>query len=114
MEYVDFGGTGLKVSRLAIGTGTHGFGGRSEQSDLGVRALSSLLRRAYDRGVTFWDTADGYGTHPHVAEALRGIPRDGVVIATKTISRSAAQVTRDVERFLQELDTDVLDVVLLH
>lgn len=76
--------------------------------------MASLLRLAYDHGVTFWDTAEAYGTHPHVAQALRGIPRDDVVIATKTAARTAAQVTRDLERFLRELDTDALEIVLLH
>lgn len=114
MDYVQFGKTGLNVSRLAFGTGTHGWGGRSEQTKLGVDGLADLLRLAYDRGVNFWDAADDYGTHPHVARALQGIPRDEVVIATKTMSRDGAQVTRDVERYLTELGTDVLDVVLLH
>jgi aryl-alcohol dehydrogenase-like predicted oxidoreductase len=114
METVDFGTTGLRVSRLSFGTGTHGWGHRSEQTALGVDGLANLLQLAYDGGVNFWDAADGYGSHPHVARALRGIPRDAVVIATKTSSRTAREVTRDVERFLRELDTDVLDVVLMH
>jgi aryl-alcohol dehydrogenase-like predicted oxidoreductase len=113
MEYVDFGKTGLKVSRLSFGTGTHGWGNRSEQTDLGLEELANLLRLAYDHGVNFWDAADAYGSHPHVARALQGLPRDALVIATKTSSRTA-QVTQDVERFLKELRTDVLDVVLLH
>lgn len=114
MDYVKFGQTGLNVSRLAFGTGTAGWGGRSEQTNLGVDKLASLLRLAYDHGVNFWDAADDYGSHPHVARALQGIPREGVVIATKTMSRDAARVTRDVERFLRELGTDVLDILLLH
>lgn len=114
MDYVDFGRTGLRVSRLAFGTGTHGWGGRSEQTALGLDGLADLLRLAYDYGVNFWDAADGYGSHPHVARALQDIPRETVVIATKTTSRSATAVRRDVERFLKELNTDMLDIVLLH
>jgi aryl-alcohol dehydrogenase-like predicted oxidoreductase len=114
METVDFGKTGLSVSRLSVGTGTHGWGGRSEQTDLGVDELAGLLRLAYDHGVNFWDAADAYGSHPHIFRALQGIPRDEVVIATKASARSAQAVTRDVERFLRELGTDVLDIVLLH
>jgi aryl-alcohol dehydrogenase-like predicted oxidoreductase len=114
MEKVNLGRTGLTVSRLAFGTGTGGWGGRSEQTVLGLDGLASLLRAAYDAGVNFWDTADEYGSHAHVARALRGIPRDHVVIATKTTARSAEAATRDVERFLRELNTDVLDIVLLH
>jgi aryl-alcohol dehydrogenase-like predicted oxidoreductase len=114
MDSVDFGDTGLKVPRLSFGTGTNGWGGRSEQTDLGVEGLANLLRLAYDRGIRFWDAADQYGSHPHVARALQGIPRDSVVIATKTNSRTARAVTKDIERFLRELSVDVLDVVLLH
>ncbi len=114
MESVDFGNTGLTVSRLCFGTGTHGWGGRSEQTALGLDGLASLLRTAYDLGICFWDAADAYGSHRHIAKALQGLSRDGVVIATKTSSRSARAVTQDVERFLRELGTDVLDIVLLH
>ena len=114
MEYVDFGRTGLRVSRLSIGTGTNGWGGRSDQTALGLDGPANLLRLAYDKGINFWDAADAYGSHPHIARALQGIPREAVVIATKTMSRSAKAVTRDVERFLKELGIDVLDVVLLH
>ena len=114
MDYVDFGKTGLKVSRLSIGTGTNGWAGRSEQTALGLDGLANLLRLAYDHGINFWDAADAYGSHPHVAKALQDIPRDDVVIATKSMSRTAWEVRRDIERFLRELDTDVLDIVLLH
>lgn len=114
MDSVDFGNTGLIVSRLCFGTGTHGWGGRSEQTALGLDGLANLLRTAYDLGVRFWDAADAYGSHRHVARALQGLPRDGVVIATKASSRSARSVTQDIERFLRELGTDVLDILLLH
>ncbi|MBN1581099.1 MAG: aldo/keto reductase [Anaerolineae bacterium] len=114
MDSIEFGRTGLRVSRLAVGTGTHGFGGRSQQTALGVDGLANLLRRAYDLGVTFWDAADGYGSHPHVARALETVPRERVVIATKTMSRKADQMTRDIERFRRELNIDVLDIVLMH
>lgn len=114
MDRVDFGDTGLRVSRLSLGTGSHGWSGRSEQTGLGLEGLAHLLRSAYDLGVTFWDTADEYGSHPHIAKALAGLPREDVVLATKTTARTAQDVTKDIERFLRELKTDVLDVVLLH
>lgn len=114
MDMVEFGRTGLRVSRLAVGTGTNGFGGRSQQTALGLDGLSSLLRRACDLGVNFWDLADAYGSHPHAARALEAVPRERVVIATKTMSRKADQVTQDIERFRRELRIDVLDIVLMH
>jgi hypothetical protein len=86
MEQVPFGSTGLTVSRLAFGTGSHGWDHRSEQTDLGIEGLARLLCAAYDAGVTFWDGADMYGSHPHLARALQTVPRDRVVITTKTLA----------------------------
>jgi aryl-alcohol dehydrogenase-like predicted oxidoreductase len=115
VQRVVLGGTGLEVSRLAIGTGTGGWGGRSEQTErLGFRGLADVLVHAYEKGITFFDTADQYGSHAHVREALKAIPRDRVVIATKTVARTARDAAADLDRFRRELGTDVLDVVLLH
>jgi aryl-alcohol dehydrogenase-like predicted oxidoreductase len=114
MQYVELGSTGLRVSRLSIGTGTHGFGGRSDQTALGIEGLAALLRQGYEQGVNFWDAADGYGSHPHLARALRSVPLGDVVIATKTMSRTGREVREDIARFLRELGTDVIDIVLLH
>ena len=114
MNYINFGNTGLSVSRLAVGTGTHGWSGRSDQTALGLEGLATLLRRAFDAGVNFWDAADGYGSHPHVAQALQGLPREQVVIATKTTAQQGSEVLKNLERFCKELRTEVLDIVLLH
>ena len=114
MNLIELGHTGLRVSRLCIGTGTHGWARHSEQTALGLEGLVSLLREAFELGVNFWDTADQYGSHPHIAEALKQVSRDKVVLTTKTTAKRERAVTRDIERFLKELDTDVLDIVLLH
>ena len=114
LEPIELGLTGLSVSPLCFGTGTQGWNGRSNQSDLGIDRLADLLQFAHERGITFWDTADQYGTHPHIAEALRRVDRDQTTITTKTVSRTAAEVRADMERFLSELDTDYIDIVLLH
>jgi aryl-alcohol dehydrogenase-like predicted oxidoreductase len=114
IEQVDLGRTGLRVSRLCFGTGSNGWEHRSNQSDLGVERLAYLLRFAHERGVTFWDTADQYGTHRHVAAALQAVGREKVVLTTKTVARTAVEVEQDVERFLQELRTDYIDILLLH
>jgi aryl-alcohol dehydrogenase-like predicted oxidoreductase len=81
---------------------------------LGIEGLANLLRRAYDLGVNFWDAADAYGSHPHVARALQGLPRERVVIVTKTMARKGPDIIKDLARFRKELNTDVLDIVLLH
>ena len=114
MYKVDLGLTGLQVSQLCFGTGTNGWNHRSNQGDLGIDRLPYLLRFAHERGVTFWDTADQYGTHSHIAEALNSLERESVTITTKTVSRNATDVRSDIERFLSELNTDYLDIVLLH
>src|SRR5690348_15956570 len=71
-DRVKLGPMGVQVSRLAQGSGTNGSGGSSNQTKkLGVQGLADLYRAAYDQGVTFFDTADQYGTHPHVKLALK-------------------------------------------
>jgi aryl-alcohol dehydrogenase-like predicted oxidoreductase len=114
MQRVTLGGTGIEVSRLCIGTGTNGWGGNSNQTRLGFDRCVHLLRYAYDRGISFWDSADQYGSHTHVREALRQVGRPNVVVTTKTTSRSPGAVEADVHRFLREQGTDYLDIVLLH
>src|ERR1700758_5310298 len=83
------GRSGIKTSRLAMGTGTVGSGHHSNQTALGVKGLSDLLLNGYDHGLRFFDSADSYGSHPHVAEALKQIPRDKVTVLTKTWARDA-------------------------
>jgi aryl-alcohol dehydrogenase-like predicted oxidoreductase len=75
---------------------------------------AAILVRGFELGVNFWDTADGYKSHPIVAEALRRVDRSRAVVNTKTRARTAADSTADVDRFRQELGVDVLDTVLVH
>src|SRR6266550_5911964 len=113
-DTVVLGKTGIKTSRLAIGTGTVGVGHHSHQTSLGVKGLSELLLNGYDKGLRFFDAADSYGSHPHVAEALKHIPRDKVTVLTKTWARDAAGTRADLDRFRKELGTDYIDVCLMH
>jgi len=108
------GQTGLQVSRLACGTGTAGSNHQSDQSRLGIQGLANLLIHGYNQGLNFWDSADAYGTHPHIAAALQSVPREKVVIQTKSDSRTYADVQADVDRFLTELNTSYIDSLLLH
>lgn len=110
MERVPYGQTGLIVSRLNFGTGLMGRLRYQLSPDDG----GELLRQALDLGLNFWDTADGYGTHPHVAAALRQVAREQVVVSTKTKAKTKADALADVERFRQEVGADYLDVILLH
>jgi aryl-alcohol dehydrogenase-like predicted oxidoreductase len=114
-DRVVLGKTGIEVSRLAIGTGTNGWNQASNQTrQLGINGLSGLLKAAYDKGVFFWDSADQYGTHPHLKEALKSVPREKVVILTKTHASTEEEMKADLDRFRKELGTDYIDILLLH
>jgi 1-deoxyxylulose-5-phosphate synthase len=113
-DTITLGSTGIRTSRLAMGTGTVGTGHHSHQTDLGVKGLSDLLLNGYDQGLRFFDSADSYGSHPHVAEALKHVPRDKVTVLTKSWARDPAGMRADLERFRRELGTDYLDVCLMH
>src|SRR5882757_9657959 len=113
-DTVTLGKTGITTSRLAMGTGTVGSGHHSHQTALGVKGLSDLLLNGHDNGLRFFDAADAYGSHPHVAEALKHVPRNKVTILTKSWSRTAPEMRADLDRFRKELGTDHLDIVLMH
>jgi aryl-alcohol dehydrogenase-like predicted oxidoreductase len=114
-DLVTLGPRKLKLTRLAMGTGTNGFGGSSMQTrSLGVRGLGDLLRAGADQGVSFWDTADQYGSHPHVREALKAVKRDKVTLLTKTHAHTYAEMKADFDRYRRELNTDYIDIMLLH
>src|SRR5215475_2501266 len=113
-DTVTLGKTGIKTSRLAMGTGTVGVGHHSHQTALGVKGLSDLLLNGHDRGLRFFDAADSYGSHPHVAEALKHVKRDQVTVLSKTWARDPATARADLDRFRKELGTDYLDVCLMH
>jgi len=113
-DTVTLGSTGITTSRLAMGTGTVGSGHHSHQTALGVKGLSDLLLNGYDHGLRFFDSADSYGSHPHVAEALKHVARDKVTVLTKTWARDADTARADLDRFRRELGIDHIDIVLMH
>lgn len=113
-DTVTLGKTGIQTSRLAMGTGTRGWAHHSHQTSLGVKGLSELLLNGYDQGVRFIDAADSYGSHRHVAETLKHVPRDKVTVLTKTDARSPEKVRAHLDRFRRELGTDYIDVCLMH
>jgi len=107
LRKVKFGRTGLEVSRLCVGTDYRDFYGNA---DLG----GALLRRAYELGLNFWDTADDYGAHPGIREALKSLDRSKIVIATKTYGKEERDVEESIERSLQEMETPYIDIFMLH
>jgi aryl-alcohol dehydrogenase-like predicted oxidoreductase len=114
-DRIKLGPRKIELSRLAMGTGTDGVGGSSNQTrKLGVQGLADLFRAAYDQGITFWDSADQYGTHPNVKLALKSLPREKVTILTKTRASTDKEMRADLDRFRRELGTDYIDILLLH
>jgi 1-deoxyxylulose-5-phosphate synthase len=114
-DVIELGPGKVKVSRLAIGTGTFGRGRSSNQMrKLGAEGLSDLFWYAHDNGVFFWDSADGYGSHDAIKAGLKKVPREKVTIMTKSDARTVKEIKDDLERFRQEMATDYIDIVLLH
>ncbi len=123
---VQLAGTDIKMSRVGLGTGMTGGNRQSDHTRMGFEKLVGLIRHGYDRGVTFWDLADLYGSHLYCREALRSIPREKVAIMTKVwwrydgpVEPVAPPYTKKIahttiERFRHELNTDYIDMVLLH
>jgi aryl-alcohol dehydrogenase-like predicted oxidoreductase len=114
-DVIELGPAKIKVSRMGVGTGTYGAGHESNQTrGLGVDGVANMLKSAYDNGIFLWDTADAYGTHDAIKAALKTVPRDKVTILTKTDAWTADKTKADIDRFLKELGTDYIDILLLH
>lgn len=120
-EVVPLGKTAIKVTRVGFGTGMRGGGRQSNQTRLGKEKFEALLKAAYERGVRLFDAADLYGTHPYIGRALSKMPRKEYVISSKIWWRQGGIPERErpdadvvVERFLKELNTDYIDLILLH
>jgi aryl-alcohol dehydrogenase-like predicted oxidoreductase len=112
MQFTTLGNTGLEVSVAGLGCGGNsriGLGtGLSESQSI------ALVREALDLGVNFIDTANAYGTEGIVGKAIKGRPRDSVVVSTKSHATSGPAVLANLENSLRQLDTDYVDVFHLH
>lgn len=119
-ETVTLGKSGVQVTRLAQGTGWNGSARSSAHTRLGEKAFQSLIRHDIDHGVTFMDSADLYGSHPYLRNALRGVAREKYTVLTKIWPRTefwnaySGGAKAEVDRFRKEFATDYLEVVLLH
>jgi aryl-alcohol dehydrogenase-like predicted oxidoreductase len=119
-DQVVLGNTGMKLSRLGIGTGTVS---GSVQRSLGREKFNDLIRYAYDRGITYIDTSDTYQTHTWVRDAIKGLPREKLYIQSKMMHMAGfgmrgfgrpASPKETLERFLKELNVDYINTVLIH
>jgi hypothetical protein len=109
-DSVVLGKTGLRLSRLGFGAGTRS--GRI-QRDLGHEGFNRLIRYAYERGITYIDTADGYQTHTWIREAIQGLPREKLFILTK-MGGIPENPMKEIDRYRKELGVDVIDCLLAH
>ena len=114
MKKVELGKTGIKVSRLGIGTGTGLPSGYCAQALMDTNELAGLLLYSLDRGINHWDTAFQYNTYSHIKEALKQIRRTDVVLTTKFSAAHEKETIRDFNTTLKDLNVDYVDVCLLH
>lgn len=110
VDIVTLGKTGLSLSRLGLGTGSNS---GNVQRALGREGFNRLIRHAYDRGITYIDTADSYKTHDWIRDALKGLPREKFFIQTK-MGGVPEKPLEQIDRFRKELDTDYVDSLLVH
>jgi hypothetical protein len=112
-DWVKLGTSGVKVTRLAFGTGT--YSGRV-QRELGQEGFNRLVRYAYDHGIRFFETADAYPNMPTMLGiALKGLPRDSYRVMTKFRTADANRNQREtIDRLRRELQMDYVDIMLIH
>jgi len=113
-DQVTLGKTGLRTSLLGMGTGSVGVRHSSNQVKLGHEKFVKLVRYAFDKGITYFDAADQYGSHIYLRDAFRGLPRDRLFIQTKTRATTAEMARADIDRLREELGVDYLDTLLMH
>jgi predicted aldo/keto reductase-like oxidoreductase len=110
VDLVPLGKTGLKLSRLGIGCGTSS--GRVQQA-LGPEGFNSLVRYAYDQGITFIDIARSYRTHDMLREAIKGLPREKLFIQTK-MGGTPEKPFEEIDAYRKTYGVDYIDCLLVH
>ena len=124
MQYTTLGHSGIEASRICLGGMTFGEASpRFHQWTIDEEATREVIKRAFDRGVNFIDTSNGYSfgsSERYIGSALRklGIPRDQVVLASKVFFNegrlSRAAIKREIDGTLGRLGTDYLDLYIIH
>lgn len=109
MEYRELGKTGIMVSRMCFGALIIG----PLQANLPAKEGACIIQSALERGVNFIDTAELYGTYEHIREAIKS-SANRPVVATKSYASTAEGAAESVEKARKGLDTDVIDIFMLH
>ena len=119
LRMITLGRTGIRTTLLGMGTGFNGYNRSSAIVRAGV--AESMIRQAYEKGIRFFDCSDTYGTHQHLAAALKPYPRESYVICTKIRTEPGGLPEQErpdadiaIERFRKELNTDYIDLVQIH
>ena len=111
-DWVTLGKSGVKVTRLAFGTGT--FSGRL-QRELGQDEFTRQVRHAYDRGIRFFETSESYPMmHQMLGVALKGVPRDSYRFMTKVTTREGVNPTEKIDELRKLANTEYFDILLMH
>src|SRR5580692_11800915 len=112
-DFVTLGRSGVKVTRLAFGTGS--FSGQV-QRDLGQEGFTRLVRYAYDHGIRFFETAESYSDmHRMLGVALKGIPRDSYQLMSKvTTFHEGIDPQAKFDELRRISQTEYFDIMLLH
>jgi 1-deoxyxylulose-5-phosphate synthase len=111
-DWVTLGKSGVKVTRLAFGTGTNS--GRV-QRELGQEEFTRQVRHAYDRGIRFFETSETYGEmHRMLGVALKGIPRDSYRLMSKVTTREGVNPQEKIDELRKLAQTEYFDVMLMH
>jgi len=111
-DWVKLGKSNVKVTRLALGTGT--ISGKV-QRDLGQEGFTRLVRHAYDHGVRFYETSETYtGMHEMLGIALKGIPRDSYRLMSKVTTRPGVDSREKIDELRKAANTDYFDIMLMH
>lgn len=122
MEYTRIGHTDIEVSRICLGCMSFGKAGTMHDWTLDEKASEEVIKYALDRGINFFDTANGYSagtSEEYLGKTLKkNISRDKVVISPKVyfnegrLKREA--IMREIDGTLQRLGTDYLDLYIIH
>ena len=111
-DLVTLGRSGVKVTRLAFGTGT--ISGKV-QRELGQEGFTRLVRHAYDSGIRFFETAESYGEmHKMLGIALKGIPRDSYQLMSKVTTKDGVDPQKKFDELRTLANTEYFDIMLLH
>lgn len=123
MEYSKLGNSNLQVSRLCVGCMSFGDPGSNFHAwTLNAEESETLVKRALDLGINFFDTANIYSagtSEEYLGRAIKNnVARDKVVIATKVYfnegNLSKTAIRREIDESLKRLGTDYVDLYIIH